>query len=68
MPLRAQKFCMVFGFDFDFVTIDVEGQNLNVLRSLPLGNFDKMRMLCVEFDNDADNGDKNVFLSTSKAA
>ncbi len=54
MPLRAQKFCMVFGFDFDFVTIDVEGQNLNVLRSLPLGNFDKMKMLCVEFDNDAD--------------
>jgi FkbM family methyltransferase len=53
MPIRAQQFCMKFGFDYDFVSIDVEGQNYNLLRSLPLANFDKLRMICIEYDDKA---------------
>ena len=53
MPIRSQQFCMKFGFDYDFVSIDVEGQNYNLVRSLPLANFDKMRMICIEYDDKA---------------
>jgi len=53
MPIRSQQFCIKFGFDYDFVSIDVESQNYNLLRSLPLSNFDKLRMICIEYDDKA---------------
>ena len=42
------------GYDFDFINLDVEGTNLSVLSQFPFGKLKKMKMLCVEFDHQAD--------------
>lgn len=41
------------GMDYDFVTIDVEGTNLDILQAMPWGDMPKVQMVCVEYDNKA---------------
>lgn len=41
------------GMDYDFVTIDVEGTNLEILMAMPWGDMPKVQMVCVEYDNKA---------------
>ena len=38
------------GYDFDFISIDVEGINLELFLSLPLDKLTNLKMICVEHD------------------
>ncbi|OHB57734.1 MAG: hypothetical protein A2173_03810 [Planctomycetes bacterium RBG_13_44_8b] len=39
------------GNDFDFVNIDTEGTNIEILKNMPNIYKEKVKMFCVEFDN-----------------
>lgn len=39
-----------FGFDFDFLSLDVEGTNWRLFQLLPFADLSKLRMVCVEHD------------------
>lgn len=41
----------VVGMDFDFITIDTEGTNWEVMQSIPWGIMPKVQMVCIEYDN-----------------
>lgn len=38
------------GYDFEFISLDVEGINLEVLSEFPFEQLTKTKLLCVEFD------------------
>lgn len=38
------------GYDFDFISLDVEGTNIDIFSHLPFENLGKVKMFCVEFD------------------
>ncbi len=38
------------GYDFDFISLDVEGTNLQILKQFPFAKLKKTKMVCVEFD------------------
>ena len=38
------------GYDFSFISLDVEGTNLEIIRQFPFEKLKKTKMLCVEFD------------------
>jgi FkbM family methyltransferase len=38
------------GYDFDFISLDVEGNNFDVLTSIPIGDLKQLRLLCIESD------------------
>ena len=38
------------GYEFDFISLDVEGTNLEIIRQFPFAKLTKTKMLCVEFD------------------
>lgn len=40
----------VVGTDFDFVTIDTEGTNMEILEAMPWQDMHEVRMICVEYD------------------
>lgn len=40
------------GNNFDFISIDVEGANCELLRSLPFKRLKKVKLICIEKDND----------------
>jgi FkbM family methyltransferase len=40
-----------FGYDWDFISIDTEGTNLEILMDVAANITDKCRMVCVEYDN-----------------
>lgn len=40
-----------FGFDFEFINIDVESTNLEMFRALPWPALKKTQVICVEHDN-----------------
>ena len=40
-----------FGHAFDFISLDVEGTNLQVFECLPFESLVNLKMLCVEHDN-----------------
>lgn len=50
-PLSCYSFFKTFGTDYDFVTIDVEGINYEILMACPLDLWDRAKMVCVEYDN-----------------
>jgi FkbM family methyltransferase len=39
-----------FGFDFDFINIDVESTNIELFRALPWAALKQTKMICVEHD------------------
>ncbi len=48
MPLSA--LFDQFGFDFDFINIDVESTNLELFRALPWAALKATKVICVEHD------------------
>lgn len=48
-PLSVSELFAHFGFDFDFVSLDVESLNWEIFQALPL-NLIKAKVLCVEHD------------------
>lgn len=40
-----------FGTNFEFVNIDVEGNNLSIFLAMPFATMPKVRVICVEHDN-----------------
>lgn len=40
-----------FGNDYDFITIDTEGTNMEILTAVVALMSDKVRMICVEYDH-----------------
>lgn len=40
-----------FGYDWDFISIDTEGTNLEILMAVAANITDRCRMVCVEYDN-----------------
>lgn len=40
-----------FGFDFEFINIDVESTNMEMFRALPWAALKQTKMICVEHDN-----------------
>jgi FkbM family methyltransferase len=49
-PMSTDELFNQFGYEFDIISVDVEGQNLQVLKSLPLDKLSKLKLLCVEYD------------------
>jgi FkbM family methyltransferase len=41
------------GTEFDFVTIDTEGTNMELLKAMPWSDMPTVKMVCVEYDNRA---------------
>ena len=39
------------GTDFDFVSIDTEGTNWDLIQSMPWGDMPRVKIVCVEYDN-----------------
>ncbi len=39
------------GYDFDFISLDVEGTNLEIIRQFPFKKLTKVKMFCVEFEH-----------------
>jgi FkbM family methyltransferase len=40
-----------YGMDFNFISIDVEGANWEILQSIPFGWLSFLNLLCIEFDD-----------------
>jgi len=49
-----------FGYDFDFVNIDVESANEIVLRQLPVQKMERLQLVCVEKDHNGQRYDKHL--------
>ena len=49
-----------FGYDFNFVNIDVESANQMVLSQLPISKMEYLRLVCVEKDHSGDRYDKHL--------
>ncbi len=45
---------MRFGYDYDFINLDVEGLNLELFESIQLAGMFKLRVICVEHDGHID--------------
>ncbi len=41
----------IVGYDFDFINIDTEGWNWQLLQKLPFNQLINLKMICVEYDN-----------------
>ena len=41
------------GWEFDFINIDAEGWSIQILKSLPFDKLDRVKMICIEFDSQA---------------
>ncbi|MFH1718522.1 MAG: FkbM family methyltransferase [Planctomycetota bacterium] len=42
-----------YGCDFDFLNLDIEGENISILKLIPKDYLERLRLVCVEYDNDA---------------
>ncbi len=42
----------IIGYDFDFISLDVEGTNLSILKQFPFDRLKQTKMLCVEFESE----------------
>lgn len=39
-----------FGTDFDFLNLDIEGENIKMLRQIPKGLLERLQCACIEYD------------------
>lgn len=49
------------GYDFDFISLDVEGTNIDIFKQFPLDKLKILKMLCIEFDHQ-----ENIIIEISK--
>lgn len=40
-----------YGYDFDFIDLDIEGNNWEILQLLPLDKLTTLKLICIEYDN-----------------
>jgi FkbM family methyltransferase len=50
-PLSIHQFCEIVGHSFEYITIDVEGINYELLMEMPYGMLAYCQMLIIEYDN-----------------
>jgi FkbM family methyltransferase len=48
--LSLKNFGDTFGWDYDFISIDAEGESLVLALALPLKQCERVKMLCIEHD------------------
>lgn len=46
----AKTLFSIFGYDFDFISLDVELTNLQVLKAIPFDRLTNLKLICVEHD------------------
>ena len=46
--IKIEELFECFGFDFNFLSIDVEGMDLEILKTVPFEKLSKLSLLCVE--------------------
>jgi FkbM family methyltransferase len=51
--VNVKKFLKMVGYEFDFVNIDTEGTNWEILTAIPWSMMPKVQMVCVEYDDKA---------------
>ncbi len=39
------------GYDFEFISLDTEGTNIEIFSQFPFEKLDKVKMFCIEFDS-----------------
>lgn len=49
-PMTMDQLFQLVGYDFDFITMDVEGLNLELFLSLPLDRLKRLKMIVIEHD------------------
>lgn len=49
-PVTVDQLFDTFGYDFDFISLDVEGTNWALFNALPFAQLKKLRLICVEYD------------------
>lgn len=49
--LDIAEFAACFGWNFQFINLDVEGNNVHLLENIPLQLCNNLRMLCIEHDS-----------------
>lgn len=52
--ITMQELLDAVGYDFTFISIDVEGLSLALLAQLPLDRLPKLRLICIEHDGRVD--------------
>lgn len=50
-PVDIAELLEIEGTNFDFISIDVEGTNWNLLKALPNELLENAKMICIEYDN-----------------
>jgi len=40
------------GYDFDYISLDVEGTNLDIFKQFPFAKLTKTKLMCIEFDHE----------------
>lgn len=41
----------ITNYNFDFISLDVEATNIQILRQFPMKRFTQLKMMCIEFDH-----------------
>lgn len=49
--VSSERLFNSIGYDFDFISLDVELTNVQVLKSLPFDKLTKLKLICVEHDS-----------------
>lgn len=58
--ITIQEILDTFGYDFDFINLDIEGMSNTILELIPFNRLTKLSLLCVEHDNLSDDISKTV--------
>lgn len=43
-----------YGYDADFISLDIEGQNINIFRDIDFSKHNNIKLFCIEHDNNQD--------------
>jgi FkbM family methyltransferase len=49
--LSLEIFEQRFGWAYDFISVDVEGQSVDLVKVIPFHKCERLKMICVEHDN-----------------
>jgi FkbM family methyltransferase len=49
--ISTEDFFDKYGYDFDFISLDVESTNWKLLNMLPFNKLNNLDLICVEYDN-----------------
>ena len=49
--IKVEELFEYFGFDFNFISIDIEGIDFEVIKTIPFEKLLKLTLLCIEHEN-----------------